>query len=144
VLTPEETARAEQRLEALLRDHELDWVVRRVDDALQEGRQPESGAVEDLRLRRLILLIEATERALAMSTRLERAVPELLLEGTGGRRVRIEPDPEETDPRLRPPLVIDRDDPERAPSATRHESAPLGTCGGCSTRRGSRSDGARR
>jgi hypothetical protein len=115
VLSPDEVARARERLAAILRAHELDWVVRRVDDALDEGRQPESGAIDDLQLRRLVMLIEAAQRALAMTTRLEREVPQLLLRETGGRRVHIEPDRESGgDPRLHPPIIIERDTPQRA------------------------------
>jgi hypothetical protein len=92
VLSPEDIELAEARLTEILRRHELDWIVRRVDDALDEGRHPEHGSFEDPALRRLVLLIEATERALTMSSVLEGAIPALLLHETDAVRVRIEPD----------------------------------------------------
>ena len=114
MLSPDEIARAQQRLNTILRAHELGWVVRRVDDALIEGRQPDSGDIDEIEVRRLVMLIEATQRALAMSTLLEREVPELLLRETGGHRVHIEPDREGGgDPRLRPAIIIERDTAER-------------------------------
>lgn len=110
MLSADEIGRSQRRLAEILRAHDLDWIVRRVDDALEEGRQPEHGQFENLELRRLVLLIEATQRALAMSSALEQAVPNLLLQETGGRRVHIEQDPEDAaDVPRRPPIVLERD-----------------------------------
>jgi hypothetical protein len=61
-------------------------------------------------MRRLMLLIETTRQALRVTSRLEEAVPSLLLEETGGRRVHIEPDLDENaDVVPREPLVVETD-----------------------------------
>ena len=122
MLTDDDRDHAYDRLATILRAHDLDWIVRRVEDALDAGGQPVSGPTADLDLRRLVLLIEATRRALVMSSALERAVPELLLRETEGRWVHIEPDPEGVvDDRLHPRIVIARDPDEDEARQTARE-----------------------
>jgi hypothetical protein len=110
MLSSQEVQYARERLAEILDRHELGWIVRHVDDAIDEGLQPNSGDIRELELRRLVLLVEATQRALSMTSELEEAVPDLLLGRSRGRRVHIEPDVEGGfDTQLRPSIVIERD-----------------------------------
>jgi hypothetical protein len=114
VLTPREVELAQERLAGILGEHNMGWLVRRVDDALDQGGQPTSGPVEDPQLRRLVLLIEAAQRALVMAGELECAVLELLLPEAGGRRVHLVPDAEDRlAPPPQPPIVLERDSDQR-------------------------------
>lgn len=90
MLSPNEITLANQRLTAILREHGLDWVVGEVDDAMNQGVRPSDPRITSRNLSRLVLLIDATERALTMTGELEDAVPELLLRETSGDRVHFE------------------------------------------------------